>query len=578
MRNWTGTIACIFLTAIVFGARAHAQQARFQRLFSPASTLTVILEMPEQVWDALAAEQPVGGTCNFSQSPSIDRYHWHSTNATLIIESSTINQRFYSQIGIKKKSFCGSFDTIKPSLSLNLSKYNNQNEAKALSQIGTTRLSLENSKQDGDLFRQCAGYYVFRSMNVPAPMCSFASLYRRDGTADPVFLGVYVLTEPVKEDFFLRRPGLHNVPAGSLYEFEYPDDFTSATLSQLLVEWSATSAQDFSFSVNAVQTQPANALKKILDLPAFINFWATEIFLKSGDGFTFNTNNAFLFDGPVTSQPQITRTRFRFVPHGLDTILSPALKPSVSRTSVVADLAYKDDGLRYQLIKTLGVMSDRMENANIPGQVESYVSTVLRSWRGTDTFFGNDRNHTIQMAENVRLASAQAIVDLRTVFGHAVDAPNTQRAFHLFGSYHAECLAAPPLNVSTEARHISCAAGENSWWRFDAAPISMASEGFTQPLLLYRVRARRTNHCLEAGAPFPEATSLTFKLEVATCSGSSFPQRFYLVRREGRTFELRSFTQDACAHFSDGVTTSDNHLAVYLAPCNGSSKNLIERK
>ena len=571
MRSQFRTLLYAVLALPALVQAAHAQTP-FQWLFDPRSALSIILEMPQATWSQIAGEQPVGGPCNFAQSPSIDRYSWHQTDATLTTEGGTNQQHTYPQIGIKKKSFCGSLDSTKPSLTLNLDKTNSANKTPALAQLGTVHLSLENAKQSPDLFSACAAYYVFRTMNIPAPMCSFAALYRRDGANAPVFLGLYVLTEALKKDFFQRRPSIANAVNGSFYELEVPDDFTPATVNQLQVEWSATATQDFLFAINQVQNQSATALEKILDLPAFITFWAGEIFLKNWDGYTNNRNNTYVFDGPQANQT-ITKTQFRFIPHGPDQVLAPSAKPGISTTAITAQLALKDNGLRYQLIRTLATMGSQLQAMNIPGHIDSFVPLVVRLWRGTDPFFGADRNKTLEMAEHVRLQAAQAIVDLRTVFGNGLMTPAANQAFRLVGPHHVACVTRL-LTGNAEPGHAPCANQPGQKWVFDAAPVSMTTTGFAQPLSLYRVHNQGSSDCLRATTQFTDG-SQRFNLEMAPCSTASIRERFFLVQREGRSFELRAFAENACVHFSDGVSTSDGRPAIYLSPCDGNSKNLV---
>jgi CotH kinase protein len=551
---------------------AHAQTP-IQWLFDPRSALSIILEMSQTTWNQIAGEQPVGGPCAFAQSPTIDRYNWYQTDATLKTEGGTNMQHTYPQIGIKKKSFCGSLDSTKPSLTLNLDKTNNANTAPALAQLGTVHLSLENAKQSPDLFSACAAYYVFRTMGIPASMCSFAALYRRDGANPPVFLGIYVLTEAIKKDFFQRRPAIANVVNGSLYELEVPDDFTPVTVGQLQPNWSATANQDFLFAINQVQNLPTTALQKILDLPPFITFWASEIFLKDWDGYTNNRNNTCVCDGPQATQT-ITQTRFRFIPHGPDQVVGANTKPMLWANAITAQLALKDNGLRYQLIRTLATMGGQLLAMNIPGQIDTFVPLVVRLWRGQDPFFGADRNKTLEMAEHVRLASQQAIVDLRTVFGNALMTPPGNPAFRLVGPHHVECVARTAVAANLEPGHAAYANLPNQKWFFDPAPLSMTALGFPLPLSLYRVRNQGISGCLQADAQFTDG-SQHFNLKLALCNAASIPQRFYLVQREGRSFELRSYAQNACVHFSDAILTSDGRPAIYLSECDGNSKNLI---
>ncbi len=584
-----GLFRALFCTVLALPALVQSAKAQtpFEQLFNPRTALSIILEMTQTTWAAMAAEWPAdgitptsnsaAGICKFDLDTSINRYGWHATDVTILTEGDTRRQEIYPQAGIKKKSFCGSFDTSKPSLTLTLDRNVAANENLAESHLGTTHLSLENSKQDGDLFRQCAGYQVFRTMGIPAPLCSFAALYRRDVPTDtPIFLGLYVHTEPVKKDFFRRRAGLTNVPSGSLYEFEVPDDFTSATISQLQVEWSGNQNQDFLFAVGQVQNTPATALAKTLDLPSFIRFWASEIFLKSWDGATNNRNNAFVFDDPPGNpQATIAQTRFRFIPHGIDQIFNVAVKPTVYLTSVLAQLAYLDDGLRYQLIWTLASMGDEIETADLPTQIDSFVPLVVRLWRGQDTFFGADRNLTLQKAENARRAAQQAILDLRAVFGHGLVTPPINTPLRLVGPHHVECATrVPTLGSHFDIGRGACANLSGQQWTFEAAATTMTNLGFQESLKLYRVRNQGTTRCLTVGTPFTDASG-RFKLQIATCNPLADAQRFYLVQREGRSFELRAFTEDRCAHFSDSAVTSDGRPAIYLGTCDGSSKKLI---
>ena len=62
---------------------------------------------------------------------------------------------------------------------------------------------------------------------------------------------------------------------------------------------------------------------------------------------------------------------------------------------------------------------------------------------------------------------------------------------------------------------------------------------------------------------------------MATCSASNPAQHFFLIRREGRAFELRSFVRNACAHFSGSVLTTDQRPAVYVGECHNESKDLL---
>src|SRR6185295_10188939 len=118
------TVVFVVLTVAPLSA-----QTPFERLFEPRTAVSIILEMPQATWSAMAAEQPVGGACNFNVNPTIDRYSWHNASITIVTERDTvITQQLYTSAGIKKKSFCGSLDNTKPSLSIDLGQFTNLND------------------------------------------------------------------------------------------------------------------------------------------------------------------------------------------------------------------------------------------------------------------------------------------------------------------------------------------------------------------------------------------------------------------------------------------------------------------
>jgi hypothetical protein len=269
-----------------------------------------------------------------------------------------------------------------------------------------------------------------------------------------------------------------------------------------------------------------------------------------------------VFDDPQPPGP-IQRTRFRFIPHGLDQIFAVNAKPFIYNNSVLSQLALQDNGLRYQLIGALSAMGDRMQAADIPAHVNSFVPLAMRLWRGTDPFFGADPSKTLQMAENVRLAAQQAVVDVRTVFGNGL----TTQPFttvRIGSPFYTQCTTR--VSTNSEIGRAPCASLAGQQWTFESMPQSMGSSGFAQPLKLYRVRNQGTGDCLTAGAQFADGSD-RYKLVVASCSQQTPAQRFFLNRREGRGLEIRSFARNSCVHFSGSALTSDGRPAVYLGPC-----------
>lgn len=559
---------------------AHAQpSAQFLRLFNPANALSIQLNMTQAQWYAVAQELPPvnpanNSTCFFELSPTVDRYTWHHADATITQAGPGGTTQAYADIGIKKRSFCGSRDETKPSIHLNIDKFNAANEALVLTQLGTKHLLLGNSKQDHQLFRQCAGYHVFQAMQVPASRCTLASLTLKDGNAAPVFLGIYVLVEAVKKDFFDRRAGLQNIRNGSVYELEAFDDFNTGTFSnQLMVEWTSTQSRDFQTAVNNLAAGTPASLKDSFDVPAFMRLWATEIFLKHWDGHTHNRNNSYVFDDPHSENP-IARTKFRFVPHGIDQIVNnPGQPPVVFKNSIAANIAWQDKLLRYHLIRTLVTMGDTVANANVTGLIDNLQPLAQQLWTGNDALLGSSASLAAD-ANQVRSDMSQAIADLRATFGNGIVNPSwSGLLYNLVGQQHQDCLSPDPINASQgEVRHSPCSSLPARKWHLDAVPDSASgSYGLSPSAALFRLRNRQS--CLTPGAVDSGGRT---HLRLLGCSTSSDAQKFYLVRRDSNNFELRSYAhEDACAHYTDSVLTPDNQLSVYLGSCNGNAKNKI---
>lgn len=572
---------CVLLFFCAFQSVQAQPTAQFQRLFNPSNPLSIELRLTQTEWDQIAGEQPVGGACAFGQDPSIDRYTWHQITAAISLTGASPASRTYTNIGIKKRSFCGSLDNVKPSLSLNLDKFNNANEALALAQLGTKHLVLGNAKQDRDLFRQCAGYHVLRALGHPSSFCTLASLSRKDGNAAPVFLGVYVLVEAVKKDFFDRRPGLQNVRDGSLYELEAYDDFNAASIPQLQVEWSGSNAQDFSFGVNTLAANNATALDQVLDIPSFINLWASEIYLKHWDGYTRNRNNTYMFDDPQANPNAITRTRFRFVPHGIDQVANnPGTAPEIFNSAIPAQISWQHPVLRYRLLSRLAEMGTIITSANVSSLVSGLEPLAQTQWTGNDALLGSNTQISTK-ANTVRNDFAQALVDLRATFGVGIMSPTTIASVNIADVQHFHCMKpAPSAAGNKEVGHDNCATATTppgqiliKPWRFEAAPPVAGTPSFAYVDAPKLFRVKHGANCLTPDTP---DSGGRMHLITTSCDASNDNQRFFLVKRASDQFELRAFAQEnACAHFSDAIRTPDNRQAVYLAACDGSAKNRL---
>jgi len=273
--------------------------------YDPTRLIDVVVEMDSGDAEELAAQtrdifEVLGGEdCLAEPFPS--PYTWFEADVTL-------DGIAVDTVGIRKKGFIGSLSEDKPGLKL---KFDKHVEGQELD--GMERFTLNNSVQDPSLIKQCLGYALFTEAGLPAARCNFAhvSFVGED-------LGVYVHVEPMKRDFLDRAFG---DSSGDLYEgtlsdfrdewmgtFEAKTDDTDADKGPILDVITALKASDDTLE---------EALRQVLDLDQFFDFWATEVLIGHWDGYAGNNNNFYVYRDPADGL-------IRFLPWGIDGTMYPA--------------------------------------------------------------------------------------------------------------------------------------------------------------------------------------------------------------------------------------------------------------
>jgi hypothetical protein len=221
--------------------------------------------------------------------------------ATITVDGETV-----ADVGLRKKGFLGSLNEVKPSLKIKFDEY-----VAGVKVAGMSRMTLNNAKQDPSYINQCVGYSVFAAAGVPAPRCNFARV-----AVNGVDLGLYVHVESMKKPFIRNHFELDH---GNLYE---------GTLSDFRAAWRGTFQKKTNDSdpdqsdIDAMVAAVENAsdqlllaqLAPLVDIDAFLTFWATEVLLGHWDGYAGNRNNFYIYRDP-------TRGQFQFFPWGIDAIL-----------------------------------------------------------------------------------------------------------------------------------------------------------------------------------------------------------------------------------------------------------------
>ena len=199
------------------------QQQALDSLYAIDNVVTIKITMPPDEWEALRTEEPKGGRCNFNWKEGA-RFTWRKATSVEISGTRFPQRTTFTKVGVKKKSFCGSFNNEKPCLHVDLGKYRDANIAAAENLIGSQYLTLNNSIQDPSYIRQPLVYKLFDLAALPHSRCNFARVFVNgvpigEGIVGVDSPGVYVNAEPIMPRYIERNfAGNMN---GNLYELEH---------------------------------------------------------------------------------------------------------------------------------------------------------------------------------------------------------------------------------------------------------------------------------------------------------------------------------------------------------------------
>ena len=205
-------------------------------------------------------------------------------------------------VGIRKKGFIGSQDTIRPSLKIKFDEYVDQDPI-----AGLDRLTLNNNKQDHSLLSQALTYRLFRKAGVHAPRSSYATV-----TVNGKYLGVYSHVESVRKPFLRRCFGND---AGTLYEGTLADVYPLAIHG--MEAKNKRSEKDLSKLIELAELLDSpgslslDGISQLVDVDYFLRYWAIESLINFWDGYSQNQNNYFMYSNPANGM-------FYFMPWGAD--------------------------------------------------------------------------------------------------------------------------------------------------------------------------------------------------------------------------------------------------------------------
>jgi len=342
------------------------QQQALDSFYAIENVLTINITMSPADWDAVRTEQPAGGPCNWDWTGG-SRYTWRQATSVELAGTIFPPATTFANVGVKKKSFCGSISSDKPCLHIDFGKFSADTESAAEGLIGTRYVTLNNTIQDASYVRQPLGYALLGMAGLPHSRCNFAQVFVNgqpigQGQPNVNSPGLFVNAEPVMKRYIERN--FNGNMKGDLYELEHTDDFLNARLPFIPPESLSAfdDKADLKFAIDAIAANGLAGANQVVDLDQFSRLYAMEFLLKHWDGYARNTNNTYVYnDVTAVAVPGVDDVKFKFIPWGIDQILQPDRHFKLSSDGLIAKLVRDDPDRLTQVID----------------QIETYRATVF---------------------------------------------------------------------------------------------------------------------------------------------------------------------------------------------------------
>jgi len=525
----------------------------------------------------VCAHLPVNGS---GESP--DRYDWVAPTSVTIRDSKDVfpsegTTWSSSDVDIKKKSYCGSLtigEDEQPSIKLRLKN------SLAVSKLGGQYLTLNNSKQDGSKIRQNLGYYLIGLAGLPHPRVNYARVHVTfaDGTATQDYTAINV--EPVRGSFInnpdngfaqpsITQSGSSDARAkGNLYEISIGSDFNATghneTGTEKVSAIQGIARPDFEYAISQLANGTASAatLKKIVDADQFARFWAMEVLLRHGDGYTTNVNNTYIYNDVVaTSGTQSDATvNFKFIHYGIDEILRAGSNFRIEEGPVVPKIFRNDAELYNKFLSAITYVRqtvfsrDRMDN-EINARIDLLRSQLLS--------FGVDTTAEIDSIRlQLRRARAAAIV----LTGSA------SSSFYLASRDTGDVIhgsVSEKSGIYNEVYHRTYANdATNRWIQGWNSGITFINEGTGMALYASASLKTPAGHVAIYQEPvgnYPSGEAWSLEYEGLSSYGDGKLHTF------PATFRLRSSRTGAYAHYSSSDLTPNGNPRVYQSNADGAT-------
>jgi hypothetical protein len=428
------------------------QQQALDSLYAIDNVLTIKITMPQGEWDAVRTEQPKGGVCNFEWTGGA-RFTWQKATSVEISGTMFPARTTFTEVGVKKKSFCGSLNSEKPCLHVDFGKFRDANVPAIEALIGSRFITLNNSIQDRSYIRQPLGYKLLEMAGLPHSRCNFARVFVNGTLIGQGFGGVnspgiYVNAEPIMKRYIERN--FNGNMKGNLYEIEHHDDFLKERLDFISVEDLSKfkNKADLKFADEHIAAHGVDGAAQMLDLDHFIKLQAMEFYLKHWDGYANNTNNTYIYnDVQAVEAPGVDNVKFKLIPWGIDQTFQPERPFKLARGGVIAKLVRNDAARRKQLIDQVNTFRQTVFGREVQ---QTVLKPLINKMEGllVDLGVPNVASEIATVRRQLRLAESAGYLcaglpDARAVY---ILNDDTGECMHASNTESIPPGVAPPLN------------------------------------------------------------------------------------------------------------------------------------
>ena len=260
-------------------------------LFDPSRVIQIEIRLDARDWHALRISHPIQGE-NFQV---IARgYDYYRGDAV-------VDGRLVRSVGVRKKG-TGSESTARPAFKIKFDEYAKGQEFDGLEMLTLNNLSVDPSKAQQSL--------IYSFMNRAGAISPRSNLARVVANGED--LGIYGHVESIDKKFITRYFG---DARGDLYEGQYGADFAENDYKKVVHKWGDDDDLAKVRQLVDVLERPGPVslwrIEELVDLDAFITFWASSVLTANADSYVSNRNNYYFYRDAKSG-------KFFLIPWGAD--------------------------------------------------------------------------------------------------------------------------------------------------------------------------------------------------------------------------------------------------------------------